>query len=458
MCCPRRLIEAKESGKVEYGVHPVMMEGNMNNTNSNERFWRATALALIFILVGAVIYMGYAVSRAPAAHSNSQAASQNADFRTNGFSPNAGNPYWVADLVDKALPFVVNIHTESKPKVEPANPNGRAPFKQLPNGNGNGGSNNGQDPFEWFRQQFPEMNVPNGPGYQMEQPTMEGIGSGFIVSNKGYVVTNAHVVEGMDQFTVTLNDGKEYKGKLIGADKLKDIAVLKIEAPNLVAAPLGDSDKVRIGEPAIAIGSPFGLEATVTEGIISTTARDPKELQMPTDVRRVHKLLQTDAPINQGNSGGPLLNANGEVIGVNQAIIPYGSGIGFAIPVNEVKSTIDQLIKTGKAVYPGIGVTVQDVTKDNHEELKVDQAEGAYVVQLNQNGPGDRAGIQPGDVILEIDGIKIKTGDELITQIQAHNVGDKVTMLLSRSGRKDNLKKVAVVLGELDQSELKAGE
>jgi serine protease Do len=432
------------------------MEGEMNN--SNERFWKTTALALIFVLLGVVCYMGLVVSRTTSITPGTSAMPQKADFRANlQAQDSSSNPYWVANLVDKALPFVVNVGTETKPKTQKSNPDSRAPYKELPNGNGNNGGSS-EDPFEFFRQQFPWMDIPNSPGYQYDQPAMKGVGSGFIVSDKGYVVTNAHVVEGMDEFTVTLNDGKDYKAKLIGTDKLKDIAVLKIDAPNLVVAPMGDSDKVRIGEPAIAIGSPFGLEATVTQGIISTTARDPKELQMPTDVRRIHKLLQTDASINQGNSGGPLLNARGEVIGVNQAIIPYASGIGFAIPINEVKGTIDQLIKTGKAIYPGIGVTVQDVTKDNHEELKVEQTEGAYVVQVNQNGPGDRAGIQPGDVILEINGQKITSGDELITQIQTHSVGDKLTILLSRGGQKKNLKKVAVILGELDQSELRAGE
>ncbi len=417
--------------------------------NSNERFWRATTVALIITLIGAFFYMGYTVSRVKAQGANPPVKSMKADFRAN--AP-ADSPYWVADLVEKALPFVVNIRTESKPKAESPNQNQRGQYKELPN------SGSQRNPFEWFQEQFRGFEMPNIPYYQYRQPPMEGIGSGFIVSAKGHIVTNAHVVEGMDTFTVTLNDGKEHKAKLIAADKLKDIAILKIDASGLAVAPIGDSTKVRIGEPTIAIGSPFGLYATVTQGIISTTARDPKELRMPTDERRVHKLLQTDAAINQGNSGGPLLNARGEVIGVNQAIIPYANGIGFAIPISEVRGTIDQIIETGKVVYPGIGLGVRDVTPENYKDLKVEVTEGAYVAQVNADGPGDRAGIQPGDVVLEVNGTKVKSADGLITQIQQYKVGTRVTVLIARGGRKDAMRKVAVILGELDQNEFRAGE
>ena len=292
---------------------------------------------------------------------------------------------------------------------------------------------------------------------EFQHPLIQGVASGFIVSEKGHVATNAHVVQGMDEITITLSDGREFDAELIGTDNLKDIAVLKIDARDLPVAPLGDSEAVRIGEPAVAIGSPFGLEATVTQGIISTTARDPRELAMEMDARRVKKLIQTDASINQGNSGGPLLNARGEVIGVNQAILPYARGIGFAIPINEVKDTIEQIIKEGKVSYPGIGVTVQDVTEENHEELRIDVTRGAYVVQVNVGSPADKAHIEAGDVILKLDDLEIDTTDELITEIDRHKVGDKVTLLIAREGSKDKLKKVVAVLGELDQSEFRPG-
>lgn len=418
--------------------------------NNNERFWKATTVVLIIVLIGAVIYMGSLMQNMKAAGGSSSVKALNAAYDVKALKAGE-DPYWVADLVQEALPFVVNVRTESKPKTESPNTNSRGQYKELPNGNG-------QDPFQWFQEQFPGMEMPDMPGYEYQQPAIEGVGSGFIVSPKGHIVTNAHVVEGMDTFTITLNDGKEYKAKLIAADKLKDIAILKIEAGGLKVAPLGDSTKVRIGEPTIAIGSPFGLVATVTEGIISTTARDPKELRMPSDQRRVHKLLQTDAAINQGNSGGPLLNAKGEVIGINQAIIPYANGIGFAIPISEVKNTINQIIKTGKVVYPGIGLGVRDVTPENHEDMKVEVTEGAYVAQVNADGPGDRAGIQPGDVILELNGTKVKTGDGLIALIQQYAVGTRVTVLVARGGNKARISKVAVILGELDQNEFRAGE
>jgi serine protease Do len=419
--------------------------------NNSDRFWKATTVVLIIVLIGAVLYMGSVMQSIKAATGTSTVKALNAGYNNAAGQPKE-DPYWVADLVQKALPFVVNVRTESKPKTETPSQNGGGQYKELPNGGGQ------QDPYQWFQEQFPGMEMPNMPGYEYQQPAMEGVGSGFIVSASGHVVTNAHVVEGMDTFTVTLNDGKEYKAKLIAADKLKDIAILKIDASGLTVAPLGDSTIVRIGEPTIAIGSPFGLVATVTEGIISTTARDPKDLRMPTDQRRVHKLLQTDAAINQGNSGGPLLNAKGEVIGINQAIIPYANGIGFAIPISEVKNTIDQIIKTGKAVYPGIGLGVRDVTPENHGDLKVEVTEGAYVAQVNADGPGDRAGIQPGDVILELNGTKVKTGDGLIALIQQYAVGTRVTALVARGGHKAKISKVAVILGELDQNEFRAGE
>lgn len=417
---------------------------------NNECFWKVTTIVLIIALIGAVIYMGSVMQSMKAASGASSVKALNVAYDVKGPRP-SGEAYWVVDLVQKSMPFVVNVRTVSKPKAEKPDQNRRGEYKELPNGNG-------QDPFQWFQEQFPGMEMPSVPRYEYQQPPMEGVGSGFIVSAKGHIVTNAHVVEGMDTFTITLNDGKEYKAKLIAADKLKDIAILKIEAVGLKVAPLGDSTKVRIGEPTIAIGSPFGLVATVTEGIISTTARDPKELRMPSDQRRVHKLLQTDAAINQGNSGGPLLNAKGEVIGINQAIIPYANGIGFAIPISEVKSTIDQIIKTGKVVYPGIGLGVRDVTPENHDDLKVEVTEGAYVAQVNADGPGDRAGIHPGDVILELNGTKVKTGDGLIALIQQYSVGTRVTVLVARGGQKTKLSKVAVILGELDQSEFRAGE
>jgi serine protease Do len=420
-----------------------------------ERFWKTLVLGLIVILVGLVIYLGHTTAELRVKGSHQPNYSQPASFRAPLMAGDdvGGNIYWVADLVDKALPFVVNVRTSTRPEIGPdkSEDSGPGMYKELPNEDR--GMERG-DSFEWFREQFPWLDIPE---QEFQHPPIQGVASGFIVSEKGHVVTNAHVVQGMDEVTITLSDGREFDGELVGTDNLKDIAVLKINARDLAVAPLGDSEAVRIGEPAVAIGSPFGLEATVTQGIISTTARDPRELAMEMDARRVKKLIQTDASINQGNSGGPLLNARGEVIGVNQAILPYAKGIGFAIPINEIKDTIDQIIKEGKVSYPGLGVTVQDVTKENHEELRIDVTSGAYVVQVNVDSPADRAHIEAGDVILKLNDVEIHATDELITEIDRHKVGDKVTLLIARGGSKDKLKKAVVILGELDQSEFRPG-
>jgi len=424
-------------------------------SNIGDRFWKALALGLIVVLVGLVIYLGHTTAELRAKGSYKPNYSQPASFRAPLMADKdiGGNIFWVADLVEKALPFVVNVRTSTRPGsgLDESDDSGPGMYKELPEEDR---GRERRDSFEWFREQFPWLDIPE---QEFQHPLIQGVASGFIVSEKGHVATNAHVVQGMDEITITLSDGREFDAELIGTDNLKDIAVLKIDARDLPVAPLGDSEAVRIGEPAVAIGSPFGLEATVTQGIISTTARDPRELAMEMDARRVKKLIQTDASINQGNSGGPLLNARGEVIGVNQAILPYARGIGFAIPINEVKDTIEQIIKEGKVSYPGIGVTVQDVTEENHEELRIDVTRGAYVVQVNVGSPADKAHIEAGDVILKLDDLEIDTTDELITEIDRHKVGDKVTLLIARGGSKDKLKKVVAVLGELDQSEFRPG-
>ena len=427
----------------------------------NDAIWKYVSVGLMAVIVVLLLITLGALNKAQNSSREPVNFAQNAAFRagTAGIDvPKPENIYWVADLVEKALPFVVHVRTRTAPGAAKEESADNGLFKELPNGGGDDRSEGRRDIWERFHEQFPwfDFQMPDIPKDWGEIPR-EGVGSGFIVSADGYIVTNAHVVDRMQEFTVVLNDGEEYEAELVGTDNLKDIAILKIKARGVVVAPLGNSDKVRIGEPAIAIGSPFGLEATVTQGIVSTTARDPRELSMPSDVRRVSKLIQTDASINQGNSGGPLLNANGEVIGVNQAILPYGRGIGFAIPINEVKSSIDQIIKQGKVSYPGIGVYVQDVTPEIMDELKVEVDHGAYVRQVNAGGAADKAGIQPGDVIMEVEGVEVQDSDGLITEIQKYSVGDKITILLARKGLKSDMKKVSVILDELDTSEFTPG-
>ncbi len=415
-----------------------------------ERFWVPFSITVIFILIvvlASVLITTSSHQRGLVGEENAEAAVSPAGFTKPSSSEQLvanGNVYWIADLVERALPFVVHVRTE---RIE------KHPsffFKDFRDKN-----EGGRNPFEDF---FPFDFDFNAPEIQEKEIPVPGVGSGFIVSEDGYIVTNTHVVQGAKKITVVTNDGKEFPAKVVGTDKLKDIAVLKIEGKNLPSARLGDSSKVRIGEPAIAIGSPFGLEATVTAGIVSSVGRDAQVLRTPTDAEallgsRIKRFIQTDAAIHQGNSGGPLLNAKGEVIGVNQSIIAGGTRIGFAIPVNELKASIEQLIKKGKVVYPGIGVMIQEVNEATKDDLKVEVDYGAYVWQVNAGGAADKAGVEPGDVILQIEKVKVAKADDLIDEIQRHRVGEKVTLLVAKSGKKNKQIKLAVILQELDAEE-----
>jgi len=295
------------------------------------------------------------------------------------------------------------------------------------------------------------------------------------VREDGYIVTNAHVVDEADEYTVTFPDGKKMPAKLVGKDEFKDIAVLKIEAKDkLPVARLGDSDTTRIGEPVIAIGSPIGFSATVTAGIVSANNRSISDMRGlddsdsgAEDIRKPQHYLQTDAAINRGNSGGPLINSDGEVIGVNQAIArkdmvnPYTGdwipieGIGFAIPIDEVKNSIQQIVEHGSVKYPGISASIQDVKTylDQYKgtDLKLDVKNGVYVVKVMIGGPADKAGIKAGDVILNIDGKKAETANDFIKMLNEHKVGDRVTLRVARQGGKQQ-DDVSVVLEALDLS------
>jgi len=369
------------------------------------------------------------------------------------------NIYWIADLAEQALPFVVHVETIYKQQDDTAVKNMHEELQRsMP------------EFFRQFEDQDFQFQTPEMP--EDYQPSGEG--SGFIFREDGYIVTNAHVVNDMkeqnlvaDKFVVHMYDGETYDAKLIGTDNFKDIAVLKVDAgKDLPVAVLGHSGQTRIGEPVVAIGSPLGYEATLTAGIVSSNYRDLEEVHRPADARRPQYLIQTDAAINQGNSGGPLLNADGEVIGVNQAIVRWeqpnffmGSGmvpvegIGFAIPIDEIKSTVEQIVTEGKVVYPGISATItslEDYLK-REPDLKLEVDKGVYVASLIVAGPADRAGVEAGDVILAINDVDVTTADELIREIQLYKVGDRVTLRVARQGGKQQ-EDVTVVLGELDLS------
>jgi serine protease Do len=260
-----------------------------------------------------------------------------------------------------------------------------------------------------------------------------GGGSGVIVDKEGYILTNNHVVEGADKVKVRLNDGREFTATVKGQDKRTDLAVLHIKAKDLPAAVLGDSDKLEVGEWAIAIGSPFGLEHTVTVGVVSAKGRSGLGTGTYED------FVQTDASINPGNSGGPLINIDGEVIGINAMIIQPGTGIGFAIPVNTAKQILSDLIKQGKVVRPWLGISAQDITPEMMEHFKVKEKEGVLVAQVYPDTGAEKAGLAAGDIIKSVDDRTIKSVTELVKEIQKKRVGQKVKLSLIRDGKSTSL-------------------
>jgi len=278
-------------------------------------------------------------------------------------------------------------------------------------------------------------------------------GSGFVVDPKGYILTNNHVVEGGSKFTVNFVDGTSLDAKLVGTDKYKDLAVLKVDpgSHSLVPAVLGDSDTVQIGELAVAIGSPFGQNHSVTSGIVSGLNR---EIQEDTNSVTIPGAIQTDAAINPGNSGGPLLNASGEVIGINTAIESptRGSvGIGFAIPINAAKAILPTLLAGQNVQYPWMGVRLTDMTKEYAQQLDSTQTTGALILQVYQNSPAAKAGLKnpridingdfyTADIVTAVDGKAIKTAQELTTLVQSHKVGDTLSLTVVRGNQTVNLK------------------
>ena len=326
-----------------------------------------------------------------------------------------------ADLAEKLMPSVVNIST-TQTVVTNTNP---FPFEFPPG-----------SPFEDL---FKEFGTP-------QKRKASALGSGFIIDAKGIVVTNNHVIQGAEDILVRVDGDKEYKAKVIGADPLSDIAVLEIETKdNFKPVKFGDSDKARIGDWVIAIGNPFGLGGTVTSAIISARNRS-------IGLSRYEDFIQTDASINQGNSGGPLFDMNGNVIGINTAILGQSGsiGIGFSIPSNSAKLVIDQLIEFGETKRGWLGVRIQDVSQEIADLEKLDKPRGALVASVAKNSPSDKAGIKAGDIILEFNGTPIKEMKELPKIVAATEVGKIVKVKIWRN-KKEIIKKIK--LGRLETSE-----
>jgi serine protease Do len=295
--------------------------------------------------------------------------------------------------------------------------------------------------------QFFGSQMPNIPSEQIQK----GMGSGFVVSSDGLILTNAHVVEGSNQVKVTLKDGQTYQGKVMGTDLLTDVAVIKIEANSLPAITFADSDNLQPGEWAIAIGNPLGLDNTVTTGIVSAIGRSSAQVGVAD--KRV-SFIQTDAAINPGNSGGPLLNAQGEVIGINTAIIQNAQGLGFAIPGNAARDIAEELIATGKVDHPFLGIQMAQITPELKQELKsqknfaVDAVAGVLIVGVIPNSPADRAGLKSGDVIQAIDEQKIITADQVQQAVEKIDIDEKLNLGLIRNDQQLDL---AVKVGLLPQ-------
>ena len=328
-----------------------------------------------------------------------------------------GFPRSFADLAEKVKPAVVNVSTSSTVTV-PGNP-----FHQF-FGPGQEGQN---DQFnDFFRHFFKET-----PDKKMKQ---QSLGSGFITSKDGYIITNNHVVDNAEEIKVKLSDGREFKAKVIGRDQITDMALIKITDPagNLPVLVLGDSEKMRVGDWVLAIGNPFGLEHTVTQGIISATGRVIGS--GPYD-----DFLQTDAPINPGNSGGPLVNLRGEVVGINTAIFSGGQGLGFAIPSSLARSVTTQLMEKGKVVRGYIGVTIQSLTPELAKSFGLKEARGALVGDVVKGGPAEKGGVRIGDVITTFDGKKVQSSSDLPRMVAETPVGKTVDISVIRDGKERRL-------------------
>ena len=336
---------------------------------------------------------------------------------------NAQNtPPSFADLAEKLMPSVVNIST-TQTALTRSNP---FPEFKFPPGS----------PFEDMFKEF---------GTQQKKKS-SALGSGFIIDQKGIVITNNHVIQSAEDIVVRVDGDKEYKAKIVGADPLSDIAVLQIVSKEkFIPVKFGDSDKARIGDWVIAIGNPFGLGGTVTSGIISARNRS-------LGLSRYEDFIQTDASINVGNSGGPLFDMNGDVIGINTAILGQSGsiGIGFSIPSNSAQKVIAQLIEFGETKRGWLGVRIQDVTKEIAEVEKLGKARGALVASVAENSPSDKAGIKAGDIILEFNGTEIKTMKELPKIVAQTEVGKVVEVKIWRNKKQINKK---IKLGRLETSE-----
>ncbi|PSB04814.1 HhoA/HhoB/HtrA family serine endopeptidase [Merismopedia glauca] len=378
------------------------------DTNPKAKNWRRTITSLSLIAIGATAGVsGTYFAQKP----ENQAQLAPAIAAPIPDAPTRNN--FITDVVEKVGPAVVRIDAS------------RTVTAEVPEIL--------QDPF--FREFFGDR-IPTSPQQRVE----EGTGSGFIISSDGQILTNAHVVAGADRVSVVLKDGRTLQGKVMGTDPVTDVAVIKVEANNLPTVSLGNSEDLKPGEWAIAIGNPLGLDNTVTTGIISGTGRTSSQVGIPD--KRVN-FIQTDAAINPGNSGGPLLNANGQVIGMNTAIIRRAQGLGFAIPINTAKNIADRLVKTGKVEHAYLGIQMATLTPEikrqinssSNGRLKIDEDKGVLILRVLPNSPAAKGGLKSGDTIIEVNGQPTTTADRLQQSVNDVEVGANLPIKLRRQGQ-----------------------
>ena len=335
----------------------------------------------------------------------------NADPFNLSKQPLSPPPNFIAAVADKVGPAVVRITTSSS-RTKNANPNAFPnPFGEQPQSEGND-----------------------------RKPVRQGTGSGFIISADGKVLTNAHVVDGNDRVEVTLQDGRTLTGKVIGADSVTDVAAIQLDGTNFPTVALGGSTKLVPGQWAIAIGNPLGLDHTVTAGIISALGRSSSEVGIPD--KRV-RFIQTDAAINPGNSGGPLLNDQGEVIGINTAIRANAQGLGFAIPIETARTISDQLFSQGKASHPFLGVQMADLTpelrdrikRESQKQVQITEEKGVIILGIAKDSPASKANLQPGDIFKTIDGKSIETSTDVQSKVEASRIGQPLAVEILRDGK-----------------------
>lgn len=404
------------------------------STRSNRPFPKQvkTSLALVLLGAGLAVGAGYALhfpkSSAPTSAQVSMSSAQTAPQTMSQPSPAAASgsgrllatatdPNFIESIVNQVGPAVVRI--DSTRTVDTQGPN---VFN---------------DPF--FRQFFGNQ-VPDSPSQQIER----GVGSGFIISSNGRIITNAHVVDGADTVSVTLKDGRTLQGKVLGEDTVTDVALIQVDANDLPTVTIGNSDQLRPGEWAIAIGNPLGLDNTVTAGIISATGRSSGEVGVPD--KRVD-FIQTDAAINPGNSGGPLLNDQGQVIGMNTAIIQGAQSIGFAIPINKVQQIADQLAAHGKVDHAYLGIQMVTLTPDVKKSLNenpnsglsVSEEQGVLIARVMPDSPAAKAGLRAGDVIHQIDNQPVTKADDVQKIVEDTQLGNRLSIQVNRNGSQQTI-------------------